>query len=177
MTPIEEAKARLRDLERSWAEVDEETMKANRADIVAVLDALDAAERERDEESGRANDAIIREGRRTDERNELAAVIERVRAEAEAWVGAPDGEAAPTGAVGALFLSIINSVPVDVLRAAKAEVLRGAAETVHHEACWQQERKARGAVQKSGAETAVERLSVVEELLRQQADYIEKGEQ
>lgn len=57
---------------------------------------------------------------------------------------------------------------------ARMEAIRGAADAVHAEARWQQELKMRGAVQKSGAETAVERLLVVEDLLRQQAAYFEK---
>lgn len=59
---------------------------------------------------------------------------------------------------------------------ARSEGIRGAAEAVHAEARWQQEQVMRGAVQKSGAETAVERLLVVETLLRQQAEYFERGE-
>lgn len=59
---------------------------------------------------------------------------------------------------------------------ARAEGIRGAAEAVHVEARWQQEQVMRGAVQKSGAEAAVERLLVVETLLRQQAEYFERWE-
>ncbi len=55
----------------------------------------------------------------------------------------------------------------------RAAGIRGAAEAVHAEARWQKEQLLRGAVQKSGAQTAVERLLVVEELLKQQADHWE----
>lgn len=58
----------------------------------------------------------------------------------------------------------------------RAETLRGAADVVRTEARWQQENIMRGAVQKSEAQTAVERLLVVEELLRQQAGHFESAD-
>lgn len=56
----------------------------------------------------------------------------------------------------------------------RAETFRGAAQSVRAEARWQAEQKVRGAVQRSGAETAVDRLLVIEKLFHEQADQVER---
>lgn len=120
MIAIEEAKARLRDLERSWAEVDEETMKANRADIVAVLDALDAAERERDDAIREMHARELHHFEEEQKSAELAAVIEKAIAYVRAsWLG--NGEPTRDTPAGEI-IAILAAVPTDALRAVKAEV-------------------------------------------------------
>lgn len=78
----------------------------------------------------------------------------------------------------AVVLALVEEVRAarNDLAQVRAETLRGAADVVRAEARWQQENIMRGAVQKSGAQTAVERLLVVEELLRQQAAHFESAD-
>lgn len=114
MTNIDEARKRLRQWARS-VEGERDAWGRLAADMHTVLDALDAAERERDEESGRANDAIIREGRRTDERDAALAVIERIDSEVK------DFAQTDNDALCAIEHILSNLTPADVLRERDAE--------------------------------------------------------
>lgn len=126
MTNIDEAVKRLRKWADNVAEIQARGMWAKFAsDVRTILDALDAAERERDE----AVHARMVERRDSNvtyqERNELAAVIEQVRASAER-LRSLAGPESPTevhamAGVADGFLVILESAPADSLRQVKAE--------------------------------------------------------
>ncbi|QMU97824.1 hypothetical protein FVO59_11860 [Microbacterium esteraromaticum] len=104
MTNIDEAWTRLKD------DLTNGVLRGEGAeDVRAVLDALDAARRERDE----ARADILRMGqdetRALYERDALAAVIERARAWAE------DPYNRQTGRISGLD-NVLSAVPADVLR-------------------------------------------------------------
>lgn len=115
MTNIDKARERL----RKWNEENGRGLVTPNWDITTVLDALDAAERDRDE----AVHARMVERRDSNvthqERNELAAVIEKAIAYVRvSWLG--NGEPTRDTPAGEI-IAILESAPTDALRHVKAK--------------------------------------------------------
>jgi hypothetical protein len=129
----------------------------DRADIRAILDALDAAERERDE-AREAAEANHLDGERNYERYKAAlAVIERAKARAENYHSKGEGPfSAGARDMAMWILHDLDTAPADALRAAKAEAIREA-------------------INKIWVSASLMGTQEVRDYLREHADRIEKG--